>query len=99
MDTGMLMREEVLRAGASPAEEAEETTLRPRRLAEFVGQPALREHLEIVLGAARRRGPAADPPLFCRPPGPGQTTPAGIVGPAAGGGVPVTRRAALGRAG
>src|SRR5205814_100534 len=49
------VREELLRAGASPAEEAEETTLRPRRLAEFVGQASLREHLEIVLG----KGPSA----------------------------------------
>src|SRR5258705_302493 len=62
----MAVREELLRAGATPAEREgeaeEETTLRPRRLAEFVGQPALREHLEIVLGAARQRGQAADPP-------------------------------------
>src|SRR5437867_12413719 len=79
MGTGMLMREELLRAGASPAEEAEETTLRPRRLAEFVGQPALREHLEIVLGAARQRGQAADHLLFAGPPGLGKTSLAGIV--------------------
>src|SRR5256714_9931588 len=79
MDTGMLMREELVRAGASPVEEAEETTLRPRRLAEFVGQPALREHLDIVLGAARQRGQAADHLLFAGPPGLGKTTLAGIV--------------------
>ena len=37
---------------ADPVEAAEETTLRPRRLDEFVGQPRLREHLEIMLTAA-----------------------------------------------
>src|SRR5947209_249995 len=99
MDTGMLMREEVLRAGASPAEEAEETTLRPRRLAEFVGQPALREHLEIVLGAARRRGQAADHLLFAGPPGLGKTTLAGIVAAEMGVGFRITSGPALERSG
>ena len=41
-------------------EEAFEAGLRPRRLADFVGQGALREHLEIVLEAARMRGQAVD---------------------------------------
>ena len=93
------MREEVLRAGASPAEEAEETTLRPRRLAEFVGQPALREHLEIVLGAARRRGQAADHLLFAGPPGLGKTTLAGIVAAEMGVGFRITSGPALERSG
>ncbi|MGH8989975.1 MAG: AAA family ATPase, partial [Acidimicrobiia bacterium] len=73
------MREEVLHPGAEPAEAAEETPLRPRRLAEFVGQPALKQHLEIVLGAARARGQAADHVLLAGPPGLGKTTMAGIV--------------------
>jgi Holliday junction DNA helicase RuvB len=72
-------RDELLRAEADPVEAAEETTLRPRRLAEFVGQPRLREHLEIMLGAARRRGQAVDHILFAGPPGLGKTTLAGIV--------------------
>ena len=46
------MRDELLSPAADPVEAAEETTLRPRRLDEFVGQPRLREHLEIMLGAA-----------------------------------------------
>ena len=74
------MRREVLgSAPADPVEAAEEVSLRPRRLAEFVGQPQLREHLEIVLEAARRRGQAADHLLFAGPPGLGKTTMAGIV--------------------
>ena len=93
------MREELLRAGASPAEEAEETTLRPRRLAEFVGQPALREHLEIVLGAARQRGQAADHLLFAGPPGLGKTSLAGIVAAEMGAGFRVTSGPALERSG
>jgi Holliday junction DNA helicase RuvB len=89
----------MLRAGASPAEEAEETTLRPRRLAEFVGQPALREHLEIVLGAARQRGQAADHLLFAGPPGLGKTSLAGIVAAEMGVSFRVTSGPALERSG
>ena len=73
------MREEVLNASADPAEVAEETTLRPRLLEEFVGQARLKEHLEIMLGAARRRGQAVDHMLFAGAPGLGKTTLAGIV--------------------
>jgi Holliday junction DNA helicase RuvB len=72
-------RDELLRGDADPAEVAEETTLRPRRLDEFVGQPRLKEHLEIMLGAARRRGQAVDHMLFAGAPGLGKTTLAGIV--------------------
>src|SRR5581483_1604383 len=97
--TGAAVREELLRAGASPAEEAEETTLRPRRLAEFVGQPALREHLEIVLGAARQRGQAADHLLFAGPPGLGKTSLAGIVAAEMEVGFRVTSGPALERSG
>src|SRR4051812_15369381 len=73
------MRDELLRTAADPVEEAEELTLRPRRLDEFVGQPRLKEHLEILLAAARGRGQAADHVLFAGPPGLGKTTLAGIV--------------------
>ena len=62
-----MSREELLRPGADPVEAAEETTLRPRRLDEFVGQPRLTEHLEILLDAARRRGQAVDHLLFAGP--------------------------------
>src|SRR3954453_23834301 len=99
MDTGTLMREELLRAGASPAEEAEETTRRPRRLAEFVGQPALREHLEGVLGAGRQRGQAADHLLFAGPPGLGKPTRAGLVAADMGVGFRITSGPALERPG
>ena len=73
------MREELLSPTADPAEAAEETTLRPKRLDEFVGQPRLREHLEIMLTAARQRGQAVDHVLLAGPPGLGKTTLAGII--------------------
>ncbi len=56
-----------------------EAGLRPTTLADFVGQPRLKEHLEIILEAARRRGRPADHLLFAGPPGLGKTTLATIV--------------------
>ena len=53
--------------------------LRPTTLDEFVAQPQLRRHLQIILGAARNRGEAADHLMFAGPPGLGKTTLAHIV--------------------
>ena len=72
-------REELLKPAADPVEEAEETTLRPRSLEEFVGQDRLREHLGIMLEAARRRAQAVDHVLLAGPPGLGKTSLAAIV--------------------
>jgi Holliday junction DNA helicase RuvB len=93
------VREELLNAQADPVEVAEETTLRPRRLDEFVGQPRLKEHLDIVLQAAKRRGQAADHLLFAGPPGLGKTTLSGIVAAEMGVSLRVTSGPALERAG
>ena len=95
----MSPRHELLAPAADPVEAAEEITLRPRRLSEFVGQPQLREHLEILLEAARRRGQAADHVLFAGPPGLGKTTLAGIVAAEMGAGLRITSGPALVRAG
>jgi Holliday junction DNA helicase RuvB len=92
-------REELLRPGADPVEAAEETTLRPRRLEEFVGQPRLTEHLEILLAAARQRGQAVDHLLFAGPPGTGKTSLAGIVAAEMEANLRITSGPALERAG
>ncbi|MGH9152690.1 MAG: Holliday junction branch migration DNA helicase RuvB [Acidimicrobiales bacterium] len=93
-------REEILGAAvADAAEQAEEATLRPRRLAEFVGQAQLKDHLDIVLEAARRRSQAVDHLLFAGPPGLGKTSLAGIVAAEMGVGLRITSGPALMRAG
>jgi Holliday junction DNA helicase RuvB len=59
---------------SSPNEEAIEKALRPKGLAEYVGQAKAREQLEIFIGAAKKRGEALDHVLLFGPPGLGKTT-------------------------
>ena len=66
-------------APASPNEEAVERALRPKGLAEYVGQVKAREQLEIFIRAARGRAEALDHVLLFGPPGLGKTTLAHIV--------------------
>jgi Holliday junction DNA helicase RuvB len=54
-------------------------SLRPRKLSEFIGQPRVKEQLEIFIDAARRRGEALDHVLLAGPPGLGKTSLAQIV--------------------
>ena len=61
-------------APASPNEEAVERALRPKGLAEYVGQTKAREQLEIFISAARGRAEALDHVLLFGPPGLGKTT-------------------------
>jgi holliday junction DNA helicase RuvB len=59
---------------ASPQEEALERALRPKGLAEYVGQAKAREQLEVFIGAAKKRAEALDHVLLFGPPGLGKTT-------------------------
>jgi Holliday junction DNA helicase RuvB len=61
-------------APASPKEEALERALRPKGLADYVGQAKAREQLEIFIHAARGRAEALDHVLLFGPPGLGKTT-------------------------
>jgi Holliday junction DNA helicase RuvB len=84
---------------ASAVGHADLVALRPRTLADFVGQEELKERLRIIIEAARRRGQAADHLLFAGPPGLGKTTLAGIVAHEMGVTMHVTSGPTLERAG
>jgi Holliday junction DNA helicase RuvB len=71
--------EAILSALAGVDDRAVEGALRPKMLAEFVGQPVVREQLGLVLEAARARGGVPDHVLLSGPPGLGKTTLAMIV--------------------
>ena len=66
---------------AAPVEDDSsfELKLRPQRLAEFIGQPKVKENLAVAIEAARSRGEALDHVLLYGPPGLGKTTLATII--------------------
>ena len=61
-------------AAATREDEAIEASIRPKRLAEYIGQAPVREQMEIYVEAAKRRGQALDHVLIFGPPGLGKTT-------------------------
>jgi Holliday junction DNA helicase RuvB len=69
----------MLNPGAAPAEETVDRALRPKTLAEFIGQESLKENLEVFIKAAKQRGEPLDHCLFYAPPGLGKTTLANIL--------------------
>jgi Holliday junction DNA helicase RuvB len=68
-------------------EDEYDRSLRPRRLAEFIGQERLKSQLEVVLAAAITRGEALDHVLLVGPPGLGKTSLAYIVREELGAGI------------
>jgi Holliday junction DNA helicase RuvB len=64
----------VVDAAETRDEEVLDASIRPRSLAEYVGQAAMREQLSLSIEAARKRGDALDHVLVFGPPGLGKTT-------------------------
>lgn len=64
---------------AAPADAAEEVSLRPKTLDDYIGQEKAKNNLRIYLRAAQQRGEPMDHILLYGPPGLGKTTLAGIV--------------------
>jgi holliday junction DNA helicase RuvB len=76
-----------------------DAALRPKRLAEFIGQEAARDNLAVFIAAARARGEAMDHTLFFGPPGLGKTTLAQIVAAELGAGFRATSGPVIAKAG
>jgi Holliday junction DNA helicase RuvB len=91
--------EHALAATVESGESDLENRLRPARLAEFIGQPRVREQLDLVLQGALRRGRPPDHVLLSGPPGLGKTSLSLIIGAELGSAVRITSGPALERAG
>src|SRR5210317_437644 len=75
----MTENDRLIEANAGAEDAAIDRAIRPKTLDEYVGQPAVREQMEIFIPAARDRGEALDHVLIFGPPGLGKTTLAHIV--------------------
>ena len=99
-DPDAIAREERLATGEEiGAEDELDTSLRPRRLEDFIGQDGVKQQLAIFLQAAKERGEALDHVLLAGPPGLGKTSLAGIVAAEMGVGFHVTSGPILERKG
>ena len=73
------MKDRLVSPQMSAEEEIIEGSLRPRRLAEYIGQEKIKQNLSILLEAARRRKESVDHVLLYGPPGLGKTTLCNII--------------------
>ena len=79
IDFGTDIYEEPIVAKTFLQEDAQEASLRPKTLKEYIGQSKAKENLSIFIEAARRRTESLDHVLLHGPPGLGKTTLAGII--------------------
>jgi len=75
----MIEQDRIISAATQGDEDAIERAIRPRLLAEYIGQPAVKKQMGVFIKAARQRGEALDHCLIFGPPGLGKTTLAHII--------------------
>ena len=75
----MIEADRLVTASPREREEQQDRAIRPLKLAEYIGQPVVREQMELFIQAARGRSEALDHTLIFGPPGLGKTTLANII--------------------
>src|SRR5690625_3697486 len=75
----MIETDRLVAPATTEREEVLDRAVRPRTLADYIGQPVVREQMEIFIGAARKRSEPLDHTLVFGPPGLGKTTLAHII--------------------
>ena len=95
----MIDSDRLVTADVGDGEQRVDHAIRPRRLADYIGQPRVREQLEIFIHAARARDESLDHTLVFGPPGLGKTTLANIIATEMGVGLTSTSGPVLERAG
>lgn len=93
------MSERIITGKTLEEDVAQETSLRPRRLSEYIGQERVKGTLSVFLEAAQARGEALDHMLLYGPPGLGKTTLANIIAAEMGVGLRITSGPAIERPG
>ncbi|BFM48251.1 Holliday junction branch migration DNA helicase RuvB [Marinomonas sp. THO17] len=95
----MIEQDRIISAELKGNDRQVDRAIRPQALAEYIGQPVVREQMEIFIQAARQRGEPLDHTLVFGPPGLGKTTLAHIIGNEMGADVKTTSGPVLERAG
>lgn len=75
----MIEADRLIIASSRDRDEQLDRAIRPLRLADYIGQPTVREQMDLFIRAAKMRGEALDHTLIFGPPGLGKTTLANIV--------------------
>lgn len=95
IDFGNNIYEEPIVAKTFLQEDAQEGSLRPKTLREYIGQEKAKDNLAVFIQAAQKRGEALDHVLLHGPPGLGKTTLAGIIAQEMGAGIRITSGPAI----
>ena len=89
------MKRRIVTTEMAEEDKAAESSLRPQRLCEYIGQEKTKHNLQVYIEAAKARGEALDHVLFYGPPGLGKTTLAGIIANEMGSNLKITAGPAI----